>query len=141
MKTIIDYLKTKGKFEGCFSQHDIVIDLNDNEVLLWCDEDKWLININDTDCAIEHEIQDILDENYQTEIRFCEECGKPMDKGYIAGDGDWYCCEDCFESAMNATYGKGKWKATKEEGYYGGFYAYFDGKEWEDTSVFWTSWN
>ena len=43
---------------------------------------------------------------------------------------------------MNKAYGKGKWRGTDEEGYYGGFYEYLqDDGEWEDTGVFYTEWN
>lgn len=141
MKTILDYLKTEGRFEGVINNHDIVIDISGDEVWMFRDEEWTFIKIDDGGLYIQTHIQDYLYELDSTEIRFCDECGKPYDAGFFAGDGDWYCCEDCFKGAMNAIYGKGKWKATKEEGYYGGYYAYFDGKEWEDTGVFWTSWN
>ena len=62
--------------------------------------------------------------------------------GCIAGDGWWYCCEECFETTMDNDYGKGKWRATKEEGKFGGFYeALNDEGIWEDTCIFWTQWN
>jgi hypothetical protein len=95
------------------------------------------IPINEWD---DFDLQDMLDE-FGLEIRFCEECGKPYDAGFIAGDGDWYCCHECFESIMDRDYGKGKWRATDEEGDRGGFYEYLDGDEWEDTGIFYTEWN
>jgi hypothetical protein len=86
-------------------------------------------------------IEDVLSA-HKIEVRFCEECGKPYDAGYIAGDGDWYCCEDCFEGVMNRDYGEGKWRGTDEEGYYGGYYEHLeDDGEWEDTGIYWTEWN
>ena len=141
MKTILDYLKTEGRFEGAINNHDIVIDISGDEVWMFRDEEWTFIKIDNGGLDIQIHIQDYLYEFDSTEIRFCEECGKPYDAGFMAGDGDWYCCEDCFDKAMNETYGKGKWKATKVEGPSGGYYACFDGKEWEDTGVFWTSWN
>ena len=43
---------------------------------------------------------------------------------------------------MDEDYGKGKWRASDEEGEYEGWYEYLneDG-EWEDTGVFYTEWN
>lgn len=76
------------------------------------------------------------------EIRFCEVCGRPFDAGFIAGYGDWYCCEECFEPTMDKDYGKGNWRPTDEEGEYGGLYEFLgDNGEWQDTGVYWTEWN
>lgn len=136
MKTIIDYLKTNEHFDGYIGQHEITLTYNGIDVMMWCDGDRWSFNAD-----AEARIQDTLYELDSTEIRFCEECGKPMDKGFMAGDGDWYCCEDCFEGAMNETYGKGEWRATENEGAFGGYYEYLDVNTWEDTGIFWTAWN
>ena len=138
MKTLVDYLKNK-QFSDYIGKHHIALQLDEDNVIMQCDNNKYIIEIYNT--TPECEMQDILEEEYRTEVRFCEICGKPYDAGYIAGDGDWYCCEDCFESAMNNDYGKGRWRATEHEGYYGGYYEYFDGNEWEDTSIYYTEWN
>ena len=141
MKTILDFLMENGDFlcyignlEVSFTPHFGCITM--------CVNGKKSHNIEaENPYGFQDIIQDILYEKYKTEIRFCEECGKPYDKGFVAGDGDWYCCEDCFEDAMNKTYGKDKWRGTEEEGCNGGYYESFDGNEWEDTGVFYTEWN
>lgn len=87
------------------------------------------------------DIEELLYENYGIEVRFCEECGRPYSAGFIAGDGDWYCCEDCFDNAMNAQHGRGRWKTSDEEGVYGGWYeALTESGIWEDTGIFYTEW-
>ena len=133
MKTIVDYLK-ENNYEGQIGEYAIEIFLHKDKINIVCDHDEYIVKSAS-------EIQDILYDNYNTEIRFCSECGKPFDAGFMAGDGEWYCCEDCFEDVMNEDYGKGNWRATDEEGCYGGFYEYLDGNEWEDTGIFYTEWN
>lgn len=89
-----------------------------------------------------NDIQDFLYDNFGIEVRFCEECGKPYNAGFITNDGDWYCCQECFTDAMDKQYGKGKWKASDEEGVYGGWYEHLnDEGAWEDTGTFYTEWN
>lgn len=143
MKSLVDYLKENVAFTGYIGKHFITIDMFVDEffecLTIKIDEEKRVsISFN----YAENTIQDLLYDLDKTEIRFCEECGKPYDAGFMAGDGGWYCCEDCFEDVMNRDYGKGKWRGTDEEGYYGGFYESLqDDGEWEDTGIFWTEWN
>lgn len=137
IKTIVDYLN-KGKFNGVIGNCNITLEIQGDKIKMICDEKEYII---DAFITSEYEIQDILEKNHKTEIRFCEECGKPYDKGFIAGDGDWYCCEDCFDGAMNETYGEGKWRGTDEEGCNGGFYESLDEDEWIDTGIYYTEWN
>lgn len=136
-KTIIDYLN-KGNFNGIIGNCNITLEIQGDKIKMICDEKEYII---DAFVSSKYEIRDILEENHKTEIRFCEECGKPYDKGFIAGDGDWYCCEDCFEDVMNRDYGQGKWRTTDEEGRYGGFYECLDEDEWIDTGIYYTEWN
>ena len=142
MKTVLDYLKEHGKYEHDFEGRAFELELNDidDQILLGCNGDWVIINAKQKGWTVERDIQEILEDNYDIEIRFCEECGKPFDAGYIAGDGDWYCCEGCFNGAMDTTYGKGKWRPSDEEGTYGGWYENLDGDEWVDTSVYYTEW-
>ena len=137
MKDITDYLRENGKFEGRIGKYDIKIIPYLNGVILSCDGTKYLSKDD-----AEFFIRDILEENHKTEVRFCEQCGKPYDMGYTAGNGEWYCCEECFEKTMDEDYGKGKWRTSDEEGEYEGWYEYLneDGV-WEDTGVFYTEWN
>ena len=139
MKTIIDYLKEHGKYEHDFEGRAFELILKGNQILLNY-KDGWAVIKTDLDgYEIEDAITEIL-EDHNIEIRFCEECGKPFDKGFIAGDGDWYSCEECFDGAMDTTYGKGKWRPSEEEGENGGWYEALDDDEWVDTSVYYTEW-
>ena len=140
MKTIVDYLQTNKRYEHDVKGRAFDLELIGERVLLKRENGtQHIIDANQTGHDIEIAIQDIL-EHDKIEIRFCEECGKPFDAGYIAGDGDWYCCEECFEDAMNKTYGEGKWRPTEDEGEYGGYYESLDGDEWVDTSIYYTEW-
>lgn len=149
MKTLIDYLEKYGKYEHRSHQEPFTCELCVEHREPFCDANIVLkvagdMHTIDLFYGVHNavgELQDILQDDYGVEIRFCEECGKPMDVGYIAGDGDWYCCEDCFEEAMNEAYGEGNWRKTEAEGSRGGFYEYLDGEEWVDTGIYDTAWN
>lgn len=141
MKTVVDYLKENGKFVGYIGKHEIILELSNNYVVMWIDEEEQDI-IACNKYIIENTIQEILENIDGTEIRFCNECGKPYDCGYMVDDGSWYCCEDCFEEAMDRDFRKDKWHGTEEEGGYGGFYENLqDDGTWEDTGIFYTEWN
>lgn len=139
MKTIIDYLKANKKFEGVIGNTDIKLEMFEDLLVMTRGTHIHTCKIADYSDA-ESFIRDTLEAN-KIEVRFCEECGKPYDAGYIAGDGDWYCCEECFESVMDRDYGKGQWRGTNEEGEWGGYYEHFDGTEWVDTGIYYTEWN
>ena len=140
MATVLDYLKKHKKYEHDFQGRDFELELNDDQILLGCNGDWVIINAEQKGWTIENDIRAILEDDYGIEIRFCEECGKPFDAGFIAGDGDWYCCEECFEGAMDTTYGKGKWRPSEDEGENGGWYEAFEVDEWVDTSIYYTEW-
>ena len=142
MKTLCDYVKNNGKFDDYIGEHKLVLEIDADYMHMSVDDEhKYKISIKDKFYTQDY-VQDTLYEEHKTEVRFCEECGKPYDCGFIAGDGDWYCCEDCFEEVMDRDYGKGKWRGTDEEGCYGGFYeSLHDDGEWEDTGIFYTEWN
>lgn len=139
MKTVVDYLKEHGKYEHDFEGRAFELILKGNQILLNYSDGWAVIRTDLKDYEVENAIAEILEE-HNIEIRFCEECGKPFDAGFIAGDGDWYCCGGCFDDAMDKTYGEGKWRPTDEEGEYGGFYENFDGNVWVDTSIYYTEW-
>ena len=123
MKDILCYLSANKKFEGAIGNANVRIELFEGLVVVTCNSHIHTFKIGNVNNA-NYATQDIL-EKYK-----------------IEGDGDWYCCEECFEGAMNRDYGEGKWRATNKEGAYGGFYEYLnDGDEWEDTGIFWTEWN
>ena len=139
MKDVIDYLIENKKFEGIIGNVDIKIELRDDLVVLT--RDTYIHTFRLSDNVAEYAIRDILEAN-KIEVRFCEQCGKPYDQGFMAGDGEWYCCQECFDRTMNEDYGIGKWKPSEEEGEYGGWYEYLNEEnEWEDTGVFYTEWN
>jgi hypothetical protein len=142
MKTVVDYLKEHGKYEHDFDGRAFELELNDidDQILLGCNGDWVIISAKQKGWTIENDIREILEDNYGIQIRFCEECGKPFDAGFIAGDGDWYCCEECFDVAMDQTYGKGQWRPSEYEGEWGGWYEHLKGNKWEDTAIFYTEW-
>ena len=141
MKTIVDYLIKKQTYEHNVLGRDFILVLEDKVITLKYHGHEWWIATNKPGVEIEYIIQDTLEE-CGIEIRFCDECGKPFGEGFMMEDACWYICDDCFEAAMNAEYGEDKWRATDEEGSYGGFYEHLnDGDEWEDTGIFWTEWN
>ena len=137
MKTIKDYLEKNGSFKTYLKDREVGFTLCEDYIIVEVD-DKVAADIYEL--KTEMEIQDMLYDNYDVEVRFCEECGKPFDAGFTAENGDWYCCEYCFNEVMDRDYGKGKWRASDGEGYYGGWYEYLDGDEWEDTGIFYTEW-
>lgn len=141
MKTIVDYLMNKHLYEHNILGRDFRLELEGKVITLKYHGHEWWVAINKHGQEVECIIQDILEE-CGIEIRFCDECGKPFDAGFMMEDGCWYICDDCFESAMNAEYGENKWRTTDAEGTYGGFYEHLnDGDKWEDTGIFWTEWN
>lgn len=140
MKTVVDYLKAHGKYKHNIKGCALEIELDEDKILLGYNGEWVVINAEQKGWMIESDIADIL-EDHNVEIRFCEECGKPFDMGYIAGDGDWYCCKECFNTSMDEYYGKGKWRLTDEEGSRGGFYENFDEDGWIDTGIYYTEWN
>lgn len=140
MKTILDYLKEHGKYEHDCQGRAFELELTDKDIKLRCNDDVYSIQLSQTGYEVENIVQTVLEEDHKIEIRFCEECGIPFDAGFMAGDGDWYSCEECFDDAMDRTYGKSKWRPSEHEGEYGGWYEYLDGDEWADTSIFYTEW-
>lgn len=137
MKTIVDYLKEHKEYVHDFEGREFKLKLFTSVIMIVCNNNTYEIDANDESNDY---IQQLL-ELHNIEIRFCEECGKPFDAGYVADGGFWYSCKDCFNEAMDKCYGKGKWRGTDKEGDYGGFYECLnDDGEWEDTSVYYTEW-
>ena len=83
-KTIVDFLRENGQFKGCFNGYEIILEPADNYIFVMevSDgdklNDKYMVPISRT---IMYEIQDLLYDEYDIEIRFCSECGKPYDAG------------------------------------------------------------
>lgn len=140
MKTVVDYLKANKKFEGMIGNENIKLEMFEDLLVITRGTHIHTGRVADANDA-EWFIRDLL-ESHKIEVRFCEECGKPYDAGYTAGDGEWYCCEDCFKSVMDRDYGEGKWRGVDDEGELGGFYEYLeDGGWWSDTGIYYTEWN
>lgn len=140
MKTVLDYIKENKKFEGMIGNANIKLEMFKDLLVMTRDTHIHTCRVSHYSDA-EGLIEDVLAE-HKIEVRYCSECGKPYDAGYVAGDGDWYCCEDCFKGVMDRDYGEGKWRGTDEEGCYGGYYEYLqDDGEWEDTGIYYTEWN
>lgn len=140
MKTVIDYLKEHGKYEHDVQDRAFELELADKNIELRVNDKCYIVSPKQTGYEIEEIVQEVL-EGYNINIRFCEECGKPFDAGYTAGNGDWYCCEDCFVDAMDKNCGTGKWRPTNNEGQYGGFYEALEEDGWIDTGIYYTEWN
>ena len=142
MKTILDFLMDNREFKDYIGNLEVSLEQNFGCVVMCVNGEVYYYIEAENPLAFQEQIQDILDDNHKTEVRFCEQCGKPYDAGFTAGNGEWYCCEECFEKTMDEDYGKGKWRPSAEEGEYEGWYEYLneDGV-WEDTGVFYTEWN
>lgn len=142
MKTVVDYLQANKTYEEEIAGYNVKLKLVGESIVLQVDDDREYLIDASGETNAEYEIQDILYDNYGAEIRFCEVCGIPYDMGFIAGDGDWYCCQNCFDAVMDKDYGEEGWRVTDEEGEYGGYYEYrnADG-EWIDTGIYYTEWN
>lgn len=144
---VYDFIFENSFYQTTIGNRNIALVHIDNRMML-CVEDReseceneyftYLIKRN-----FEEEISEILSENFGIEIRFCEQCGKPFDAGYTVDCGWWYCCEECFDEAMDDDYGEGNWRPTDTEGIYGGFYEFLDksNNTWEDTGIYYTEWN
>ena len=143
MEPIMSYLKKKQKYKhGLQSLFELELCEN-GAVVVRCEDGMAILYDSPNFNPMEMRIRDFL-ESRGIEIRFCEECGKPMTRGYTTDCGDWYCCEECFEDVMNHLHGPENWRDTDEEGEQGGFYQCLDGGdcgEWIDTGIFWTDWN
>lgn len=142
------FIMEKKFYQDIFSNRNIAFFIL-NDMIVVCVEDKDSASeyiphgfkLGEPD--INSNIQDILSERYDIEIRFCEQCGKPFNAGYTTDCGAWYCCEECFDEAMDDDYGEGNWRPTDTEGIYGGFYEFLDksNNTWEDTGIYYTEWN
>lgn len=79
------------------------------------------------------------------QIRICDHCGCPMERGYTDDDADFYNCEKCFPKDMNERYGEDYWREmdSEEPNYMGGFFEYFnrETREWEAEPSYYTEWN
>ena len=142
MKTVVDYLIQNKTYEEEIAGYNVKLKLADEYVVMQVDDyPEYLIEI-EGELSVETKIRDILEETYGANIRFCEICGIPYDMGFVGGDGEWYCCQSCFDSAMDKDYGEEGWRESDDEGEYGGFYEYLNSDgEWEDTGIFYTEWN
>ena len=142
MKTVVDYLQANKTYEEEIAGYNVKLKLVGEDIVLQVDDDQEYLIEAFGDVSAETEIKYILEDDYGANIRFCEVCGIPYDMGFVAGDGDWYCCQSCFETTMDKDYGEDGWRVTEEEGEYGGYYEYrnADG-EWIDTGIYYTEWN
>lgn len=140
MKTIVDYLKQHKQFTGEIGGYKLKLKLENLNIIMEVEDMIYCkVNVNRSDVC--ETLQYLFESITEMEIRFCEKCGKPYDRGFTAEYVDWYCCEECFESAMDRDCGRGNWRAAKEEGVYGGWYETLRDGRWEDTGIYWTEWN
>ncbi len=141
MKTVVDYLIEHKIYEESIANHDVKLKLAKKTIVMTVDGDRYLIK-RFGEVSPETEIRAILEDIYGANIRFCDACGIPYDMGFIACDGDWYCCQSCFDKELNDAYGKDGWRESEDEGEYGGYYEFLNSNgEWEDTGIYYTEWN
>ena len=140
MKTLMDFLSRFKTYQHDMNGKSFEISWQFNSVVLTVGKTSWGFHESSGALVIQDEIQNILENEFGIEIRFCEECGSPMVNGFTADDGQWYCCEDCFVPAMDNEYGRGNWHVTTNEGEYGGFYEALSNGKWEDTGIYYTEW-
>ena len=140
MKTVVDYLIVNKTYEEEIAGHEVKLKLTEKSVVMTVDDDRYLVK-RYGDVSPETEIRAILEDNYGANIRFCDICGIPYDMGFIAGDGEWYCCQSCFKEALDDAYGEDGWRESEDEGEWGGYYEYLKDGEWEDTGIYYTEWN
>ena len=139
MKTITDYLIKKKQAIISIGRYDIKFELKGRFLSMEFDGLRYVRNAYSGDVC--EYFQEAFENETGQEMRFCDECGKPFDAGYTTDDGGWYCCEECFEPAMNRDYGS-NWRVTDDVGENGGYYEYLTDKgEWEDIGIYWTEWN
>lgn len=61
-------------------------------------------------------------DSWEEHTRTCDYCGKNYDQGYMAGSGEYYACEECFEHFSGEFVGPEelpddqKWKANNPDG-------------------------
>lgn len=75
-------------------------------------------------------------------MRTCEKCGQEITQGFTTDEGDFYCCEECFEEYMDSTYGKHRWMEINDDGC-GGYYISTDDSYvggYYGTGIYWTEW-
>lgn len=143
-KTLTDFMKKLGskRFE---------IDYPDGYIEVFNSNGKMYVegknNKDDIVFTFTFEDEDDLQEKCENilkfEVRFCDYCGCPMNKGYTDDDADFYNCEECFPKDMDERYGKGNWRAYDDDGdcnYMGGYYEYFRDGEWEAEPSYYTEW-
>lgn len=158
-KNIVDFIKeheNKWTFDTCiwksrlniFVEYHIDFILADETIGLFINDvpiDGFPVKTKNEYQGIEDEIQDYLYDAFGIEIRFCDYCGCPMDRGMTDDSGGFYNCEVCFPKVMDETYGKGNWRPYKDEdgdcNSVGGYYEYFENGEWDDEPSYYTEWN
>ena len=158
-KNIVDFVRehdNKWTFDTCiwklkmnkFVDYHIDFVLINKTIELFINDvplDGFPVKTKDEYQGVELEIQDYLFDAFGIEIRFCDNCGMPMDRGMTSDGGGFYNCEECFPEVMNETYGKGNWRPCEDEdgdeNSEGGYYEYFENGKWHDEPSYYTEWN
>lgn len=75
--------------------------------------------------------------------RICSECGALISEGFMLDDDTWYCCEDCFNEAMEDGVFRPSPADECDDEYVNAAEGYYDERvngQWVPTSIFWTEW-
>lgn len=143
-KTLTDFMRELGSKRFKLDYPDGYVEVYNNNSKMYAEGKNNRLNImarfafKDQD-DLQEKCEDIL----EFEIRFCEYCGCPMNKGYTDDDADFYNCEECFPKDMNERYGKGNWRTYDNDGdcnYMGGYYEYYRDGKWQAEPSYYTEW-
>lgn len=88
---------------------------------------KWFSLIDEVDTIL-----DWLRDHDWGGVRFCSECGRPMNSGYTTDEGDVYICTDCFDD-----YCEREQLTPVKDDECGGYYIDADGN---GTGIYYTEW-
>ena len=144
MKTIRDFLENNKKpYKLTYPDGFMKFFINNNKMYVKgynSKEDITAIFSFIGECDLIDSCAEIL----KFEVRICDYCGCPMNKGYTDDDTDFYNCEECFPKNMDERYGKGNWRDYKSEdddcNYKGGYYEYLNNNKWLPEPSYYTDW-
>lgn len=132
------YIKLFNKDNMMYAEGSNTIKHNE-KIILSCEKVTFTFIDNDD---LQNKCEDLL----QLDIRFCDCCNKPINKGFTDDYADFYNCKKCFPKEMDKHYGINNWRSYKNEydecNSHGGMYEYFDTKlnTWEDEPSYYTEW-
>lgn len=139
MASVLDYLKEHKVCELKAYDNWIRLELQENNAIkVSCPGGEIILPEHPSFGGVELRIQGYLD-IYDIGIRFCHECGKPINEGLITDDASYICCHSCFTNTMDRDFGKGNWRMI-EDGEDAGYYQYYKNGQWVKLKIMDTDW-